>query len=340
MSEPVAPPPISVLYQVGTGHYFSQALHVAARLGVADLLKDGPRQADDLAQACGAHGPSLRRVLRLLAAAGIFVENEDGSFGATPAGALMGTPQGRAFVQLFAGEMVQDLWSELLSAVKTGKPGYEQALGMAPFEYMAAHPGEAANFDLAMTAASSQAAVAVAAAYDFSAFQTIVDVGGGQGVLLSGILKAFPSLRGILFDLPRVVEGGRKAIEAAGLADRCEVTGGDFFESVPAGGDAYLLKHVIHDWNDARALAILKNVRCRAQATGKLLIVEGIYPARIDQSPASRGAASNDVNMMLATGGRQRSEQEFRELYAAAGFRLMRIVPTQSPSCVIEGAPV
>jgi hypothetical protein len=339
MSETSALPPISVLYQVGTGHYFSQALNVAAKLGVADLLKDGPRQADDLAQACGAHGPSLRRVLRLLVAAGVFVENEDGSFGLTPAGELMHTPQGRAFVQLFAGEMVQRLWSELLYSVQTGRPGYEQALGMEPFEYMAAHPEEATNFDLAMTAASSQTAVALAAAYDFSAFRTIVDVGGGQGVLLSGILKAFPHLRGTLFDLPRVVHGG-KWIETAGVADRCEVTGGDFFESVPAGGDAYLLKHVIHDWNDERAVVILRNVRRQVKADGKLLIVEGVYPARVEQSPASRGAASNDVNMMVATGGRQRSEQEFRELYAAAEFRLSRIVPTQSPACVIEGVPV
>jgi hypothetical protein len=337
MSEAPAPPPISVLYQVGTGHYFSQALHVAARLGVADLLKDGPRQADDLAQACGVHGPSLRRVLRLLVAAGVFVENEDGSFGVTPAGALMATPQGRAFVQLFAGEMVQHLWSELLYSVQTGKPGYEQALGMAPFEYIAAHPDEAANFDLAMSAASSHTAVAVAAAYDFSAFHRIVDVGGGQGILLSGILKAVPRLRGILFDLPRVVQGA-KWIES--IADRCEVIGGDFFESVPAGSDAYLLKHVIHDWNDERALAILRNVRRQLSADGRLLIVEGVYPPHVEASPACRGAASNDVNMMLATGGRQRSEQEFRELYTAAGFRLSRIVPTQLPSCVIEGLPV
>jgi hypothetical protein len=278
----------------------------------------------------------LRRVLRLLVAAGIFIENEDGSFAATPAGALMATPQGRAFVQLFAGEMVQHLWSELLYSVQTGQPGYEQALGMAPFDYMAAHPDEAANFDLAMSAASSQTAVAVAAAYNFSSFHTIVDVGGGQGVLLSGILKAFPELHGILFDLPRVVQNA-KWIES--IADRCDVIGGDFFESVPAGGEAYLLKHVIHDWNDERALVILKNVRRQIPAAGKLLIVEGVYPPHVDASPACRGAASNDVNMMLATGGRQRSEQEFRELYAAAGFRLSRVVPTQSPSYVIEGVP-
>jgi hypothetical protein len=337
MSEGTPVPPISVLYQIGTGHYFSQALHVAAQLGVADLLKGGPKQADDLARACGAHGPSLRRVLRLLVAAGIFVENEDGSFGVTPAGALMATPQGRAFVQLFSGEMVQHLWSELLYSVQTGKPGYEQALGMAPFEYMAAHPEEAANFDLAMSAASSQTALAVAAAYDFAPFHTIVDVGGGQGALLSGILKAFPHLRGILFDLPRVVPN---AHWIEGIADRCDIVGGDFFESVPPGGDAYLLKHVIHDWNDDRALAILKNVRREMRADGKLLIVEGVYPPRVEASPACRGAASNDVNMMLATGGRQRSEEEFRELYAAAGFQLSRIVPTSSPSCVIEGVPL
>lgn len=327
------PPPISVLYQIATGHYLSQALLLAAKLDVAEFLKNGPRQADELAELCGVHAPSLKRVLRLLASVGVFLENEDGSFGLTPVGELMHTAPGRAFVQLFAGDFVQRLWSELPYVVQTGNSASEK-MGISSFEYLASHPDEGANFDLAMSAGTRQAALAVAAAYDFSPFHKVIDVGGSRGVLLEIILNAYPHLHGVLFDLPRVVEPVRER-----GSKRYEIVGGDFFETVPAGGDAYILKHVIHDWNDERATAILKVVRRAMPAHSKLLIVEGVYPQRIDPSPQSRGAASNDVNMMVATGGRQRSEQEFRALLAASGFLLTRIIPTQGPG-VIEGRPV
>jgi orsellinic acid C2-O-methyltransferase len=166
----------------------------------------------------------------------------------------------------------------------------------------------------------------------------VIDVGGGDGRLLTGILRAYPSLRGTVFDLPRLAEGAMRQIAEAGLADRYRFVAGDFFEAVPEGFDAYLLKHVIHDWDDARAVRILENCRRAMRPPAKLLIVEGMYPPHIDGSPQSRGAAANDVNMLVCTGGRQRSEAEFRELYAAAGFRLTRIIPTVAASCVIEGA--
>jgi orsellinic acid C2-O-methyltransferase len=180
-------------------------------------------------------------------------------------------------------------------------------------------------------------AIAVATAYDFSPFRRLVDVGGGNGALLAGILRANPTLSGVIFDLPKVATRATEQIRELGLADRCEIVGGDFFKEVPSGGDAYLLKHVIHDWSDDRATAVLRTCRRAMGADAKLLIVEGVYPPRIDQTDESRSAAANDVNMLVCTGGRQRSEAEFRRLYDAAGFRLTRIVPTQTPVKVIEG---
>jgi SAM-dependent methyltransferase len=182
-------------------------------------------------------------------------------------------------------------------------------------------------------------AVAVAATYDFSPFRTVVDVGGGNGALLIVILNANPKLNGVVFDMPGAAERATKNIADSRLADRCKAVGGDFFEKVPSGGDAYLLKHVIHDWDDERAVKILESCRRAMPPSGKLLIVEGVYPERIDQSLDARGAAANDVNMLVNTGGRQRSETEFRALYEAAGFALTRIVPTPARVSVIEGTP-
>jgi SAM-dependent methyltransferase len=183
------------------------------------------------------------------------------------------------------------------------------------------------------------AAIAVAATYDFSPFRTIIDVGGGNGALLLGILRANPDLEGIVADRPEVAERAEREIAASGLAKRCRAVAVDFFSEVPGGADAYVLKHVIHDWDDERARTILANCRRVIPPNGKLLLIEGVYPPRIDDSLESRGAAANDVNMLVATGGRQRSEDEFRSLYSAAGFRLTRIVPTPARVSVIEGVP-
>jgi hypothetical protein len=240
---------------------------------------------------------------------------------------------------LFGG-ITDKAWSDLLYSVETGEPAFQRVFGTDSFSYMAQHPDEAANFDKAMSDFTRQIAVAVAANYDFSNFHTIVDVGGGNGTLLVGILSANPSLRGILFEQPHVADRAQEFIRAAGLTDRCEVLRGDFFHDVPGGSDAYILKHVIHDWDDERATAILENCRRAMDSAGKLLIIEGVYPPRIDLSDESRGAASNDVNMLVCTGGRQRSENEFRSLFEASGFRLTRIVPTPARVGVIEGVPV
>src|SRR5262245_4613581 len=335
-------PPPAVLYQLASAHYVSQALYVAAELGIADLLADGPQTHETLATRTATHAPSLRRVLRLLATARVFAEGADGRFELTPVGSSLRSAPGsfRATARLFGGPMVWRAWGDLLETVRTGEPAFTRVLGTDSFGYFAEHPQEGAVFDEAMSTFTAMISGAVAAAYDFSSMSAVVDIGGGVGTLLTGILRAYPNLRGAVFDLPRLAEGARRQIADAGLADRYEFVGGDFFEAVPAGFDACLLKHVIHDWDDAHAVRILATCRRAMGPEAKLLIVEGVYPPRVDDSQASRGAAANDVNMLVCTGGRQRSEAEFRDLYAAAGFRLTRVVPTMAGSCVIEGVKV
>lgn len=334
-------PPQAVLYQLGIGHYFSNALHLAVKLGIAELLADGPRRSTDLAEATTTHAPALHRVMRLLASAGVFEERDDGVFALTSLGECLrpGVPgSARAMVLLFTSDRVQDAWRDLEYCVRTGNPVFRKRGLDDPFSDLLRTPEESANFDAAMADFTAITAVAVAAAYDFAPLRTIVDVGGGNGALLIGILNAHPHLHGTVFDRPSAAERAAKQIADRGLAGRCEAVGGDFFADVPHGADAYMLKHVIHDWDDERATAILANCRRAMPATGRLLIVEGVYPPRIDQSVDSRGAAANDVNMLVNTGGRQRSEAEFRSLYDAAGFTLTRIVRTFAPVSVIEGA--
>jgi SAM-dependent methyltransferase len=338
MSAQELPPPF-VLFRMVTGYYVSRAIYVAAKLGIADLLAEGPRSHDELAKTTGAHADSLRRVLRLLASAGVLIEEDDGKFALTPIGACLrsdGPGSMRAAALLFGG-ITQQAWGDLLHSIETGQPAFRHVFGMDSFEYLAEHPDDAANFDAAMAGFTRHIASAVADAYDFSPFRRIVDVGGGSGALLAGILRANATLTGIVFDLPDVAIRAREHIHELGLAGRCEIVGGDFFKEVPSGADAYLLKHVIHDWKDERAAEILRTCRRAMGGRARLLVVEGVYPPRIDQSDESRGAAANDVNMLVCTGGRQRSEAEFRALYDAAGFRLTRLVPTRMPVKVVEG---
>jgi orsellinic acid C2-O-methyltransferase len=343
-TQPIAEPPGLALYRIGVGHYFSRALALAAKLGIADLLKDGPRHCDDLAAATGTHVASLARVMRLLASIGIFEERPGGNFALTQVGELLRSDvpgSMRSMVQLFAGVTIQDSWKELEYCVQTGEPAFRRNSSYADtFEAMAANPEQARVFDEAMATFAPMTAAAIAASYDFSPFRRLIDVGGGNGALLLGILKANPHLHGIVFDLPHAAEKARAKIAEAGSQARCEAIGGDFFKEVPSGADAYIIKHVVHDWNDERAVAILRSIYRAMPAHGKLLIAEGVYPERVDTSEAARGAAANDVNMLVCTGGRQRSEAEFRSLQAAAGFKLTRIIPTPARLSIIEGEKV
>ena len=336
----MAEPPGLALYRIGIGHYFSRALALAAKLGIADFMKDGPQHYDALARETHTHGPSLNRVMRMLASVGIFEERDGGFFALTPLGELLrtGVPGSmRSSVLLFAGIGVQDAWKELEYCVQTGEPAFRKnSPDATPFTAIAQNPEMARVFDEAMATFAPMTAAAIAAAYDFSPFRKLVDVGGGNGALLIGILKANPGLHGIVFDMPPAAEKARAAIAEAGLQSRCEAIGGDFFKEVPAGADAYISKHVIHDWNDERATAILRSIHRAMPLHAKLLIAEGVYPPRIDNSDTSRGTAANDVNMLVATGGRQRSEAEFRSLQAAAGFKLTRIIPTPARLAIVE----
>jgi SAM-dependent methyltransferase len=332
------PPPIA-LFRLATGFYVSSALYVVAKLGIADLMTDGPTASAKLAKAAGVHAGALHRVMRLLVSAGVFTEDAEEQFVLTPIGACLrssGPGSVRSGILLFGG-LTQKAWGELLYCVETGNPGFTQAYGKDSFAYMEEHPELAAMFDEAMASFTKQLVAAVVGTYDFSGFGAIMDVGGGNGELLAGVLKANPALRGVLFDQPHVIERARKKIGDLGLADRYSLASGDFFKELPGGCDAYMFKHVIHDWNDEQAAAILRSCHRVAKPGAKLLIVEGVYPVRIDQSETSKSVTGNDVNMLVCTGGRERSESEFHALFAAAGFRFSRVVPTQSRVSVVEG---
>jgi hypothetical protein len=320
------------------GYWVSQAIYVATELGIADLLADGPRTADDLAVAVGAHAPSLYRVLRLLASEGVFAEAEDGRFGLTPMADALRRDAGPLRLQvLFLGQGAS--WQtagSLLHTVRTGETAFEHVHGAGFFEYLRQHPDEWVRFDQLMAANTVPVGRAVAAAYDFSRVGTLVDVGGGRGALAIELLRAHSHLRGVVFDQPAVAAGAREAIAAAGLADRCEAVGGDFFAAVPDGGDAYVLKFILHDWDDERSMAILRACRRAIPNNGRLLLVELLVP----HGNAPSFAKTQDVNMLLNLGGWERTEAEYRALYAAAGFDLTRILPAQGELHVLEGTPV
>ncbi len=337
MTDLVAPPPTprDRLQQLLLGYRVSQGLMVAARLGLADLLAAGPQDCTALAQATGTHAPSLYRLLRLLASAGVFAEDGQHRFHLTPPAELLrsdvdGTLRHMA---MFLGEESHwRPWGELLHSVRTGETAFGHLYGLGHFAYLARHPEEAATFDAFMVDQTAHAATAIVSAYDFAGVGTVVDVGGGRGTLLAAILTAYPALRGILFDQPQVLEGARALLEASGVASRCDRVGGDFFQAVPTGGDTYLLQQILHDWDDERAHRILECCHAALPPAGRLLIVERLIPPGNAPSPAK----SVDMQMLVILGGRERSEVEYADLLAGAGLRLVRVLPTRSPFSILE----
>jgi hypothetical protein len=327
-------PPELVLMKLLGGFAISQSLHVAARLNLADLLAEGARTVDELARETGTQAGPLYRVMRLLAGAGVFRQEVNRSFSLGPVGQVLRT-EGPGSMHAMALHLCEApswrAWGDLLHTVKTGETAFAHANGAEVFPYYAAHPESAEPFNRAMTEMSAAVAEAVVRAYDFSGFERIVDVGGGHGHLLAAIMRENPSARGIVFDQPEVVEGARGAV--AELAGRLEAVGGDFFAAVPAGGDAYLLKHIIHDWDEERALTILRNIRAAMKPEARLLLVEWVVPEGDEPSMAKLG----DVHMMVMTGGQERTAEEYGQLFERAGFRLTRIVETESQMAVIEG---
>lgn len=323
------------LLELTSGYWVSQAIYAVAKLGIADLLKDGPKSCEELARLAGVHGRSLYRVMRGLASVGVFAEIDGGRFELTPLGVPLqsGVPDSMRAWAIMLGEEPYRAWGDLLYSVKTGAPAFERVFNMNRFQYLGQNPGAALVFNEAMIALAARMHAAVVIAYNFSGFGKIVDVGGGHGSLIIMILKANSKVRGVLFDTVVVIEGARRQIEAAGLGGRCEAVAGDFFESVPEGGDAYVLSHVIHDWDDDRSVAILRNCHRAMGKKGKLLLVEEVIPPG---NGPSFGKLM-DLHMLVVTGGRERTEAEYGALFASAGFRLANIIPTEAGASVIEG---
>jgi hypothetical protein len=328
-------PPSVQLFKIAIGFMKAQAIYVAAKLGIADLLRDGPKKVEELANAVGVHGNSLYRLLRALAGIGIFAEKEDGSFELTPmASALQSdVPMSlRPYILLLGDKSWWEPWSNLLYSVKTGAPAFDHMFGMGYSEFLEKHPDADKIFNECMTSVSQAHNPAIVGCYDFSRFRKIVDVGGGHGSLLTAILKANPGVSGVLCDLPHIVDSIDKLdVELSG---RCEIAAGDFFEEVPAGGDAYVLKQIIHDWNDERSITILKNCYKVMTEDGRVLVIEGMIEA--GNTPSIFKLF--DLHMLVtAPGGKERTESEFRSLFNGAGFELSKIIPTPSSFCIIEG---
>lgn len=328
-------PPQMLVFQMMSGYWVSQAIYVAAKLDLAGWLKDGPKNSEELAATTSTHAPTLYRLLRSLSGLGLFSEDESGRFSLTPlAATLQDGPNSVRAMVLHLGENASwQAWGNLLHSIQTGETAFNHAHGMEVFPYYAQHPECNAVFNEAMTNYSEAVSAAVCEAYDFSRAGTIIDIGGGHGSLLAAILKATPNSKGILFDLPPAVAGARGRIEAEGLSERCELIGGDFFDSVPQGGDTYILKSIIHDWDEERAIAILKNIRRAMKPDGKLLLVETVIPPGNEPSPAKLG----DLHMLVMTGGRERSRAEYGALFDAAGFQLVNVIPTESMVSIVEG---
>jgi SAM-dependent methyltransferase len=334
-------PPGLVLYRMAIGHYVSRALDLVARLGIADLLASGPLSAGELAAKTDTDAAALRRVLCLLASVDVFTETDDGAFALTEVGTQLRSDvpgSSRAQMQLFAGVGIQDAWRELEYCVRTGQPAFRKDSPDA--DAFSGMDAEATRvFDEAMATFAPATSAAMAAAYDFSQFGTVMDVGGGNGAILLGLLGANPAVHGIVFEREGAAARAQEKIASEGLEARCTAVAGDFFDAVPGDADALILKHVIHDWEDEKAIRILSNCRRSMKPGATVLIAEGVYPARIDGSLESRGATANDVNMLVVSGGRQRSEAEFRALYEASGFELTRVVHTAARLALIEGKP-
>jgi hypothetical protein len=322
------------------GMHISRALYAVTELGIPDRLAYGPVNCPELARDTGVHQDSLYRILRLLAALGLFSETPPRQFSLTILGDRLrsGAPASMRSWALLHGTVGGcQPFEHILHTVRTGQPGFDAAHGMPLFEFLAQHPGDAAVFDAAMLERTAAFAPSVGAGYDFSDIRTVVDVGGGRGTLLAAILRSHRHLQGTLFELPSVAAGAEAVLAAAGVMDRCEVVAGDFFHGVPAGGDCYLLANVLHDWDDTKAAEILANCRNAATRHGRILIIERLIP---DDPAEAVPVLLSDINMLvLSSGGRERTNSEYGKLLQAAGLRQGITQPVTSPYGVIEGLP-
>ncbi|OJH35775.1 hypothetical protein BON30_37635 [Cystobacter ferrugineus] len=331
--------PQETMLQMFTAYWLPQAIHTAAKLRVPDLLKDGPRTAAELARDTQTHEDSLRRVLRTLSSVGVFAETEDGRFGRTPLSQTLRSDKPDSlwgYLMLVDSEWFWRAWAQLPHAVKTGQPGFEQAHGQTFFDYLSRHPEAGETFNKAMTSFSTISGSEVAPErYDFSKVKTVVDVAGGEGSFLARILNAHPHLRGVLFELPPVIEVAKATLEKGGVAVRCECLGGSFFESVPAGHDVYMMKMIIHDWADDQAVRILRSCRQAMREDSKLLLIEQLLPER----KLSGVQMFIDLTMMAMFGSKERTATEFQVLFAQAGLELTRTIDLVNGYAIIEAKP-
>jgi hypothetical protein len=329
------PPAYAQLIQMGMAHWVSHIVYVAAKLSLADHLAKGAMDAEQVAGLTATDAASVYRLMRTLASLGILAEDSAHRFALTPLGEALktGAPgSARATILTMASDWWMRGFGQLLYSVQTGKPGFEKHLGMPIFDWLAKHPEEASMFSETMVGFHGAEPPAVAAGYDFSGMKTIVDVGGATGNLLAAVLGKHAGARGILYDLPHVVRDAPALIKARGLSDRVTIQSGSFFDSVPAGGDAYLLSHIIHDWSEAQCLTILANCRRAMSPASRMLIIEMVLPEGNTPHPGKL----LDLMMLVGPGGRERTETEYGALLGKAGMRLERVVPTESAVSVVE----
>lgn len=316
------------------GYWVSRLIQVAAQLKLADLLKDGPRAADELAAIAGVRAPQLYRVLRALASVGIFAEAKNQKFKLTPLAATLQTGVAgsmRTGALMLNSDWQWDAWQELLHGIETDEIPFVKAHGMSVFEYLEKHPDDLAAFHGSATGLTNPA---IAGAYKFSRFRTLVDVGGSHGALLATILAANPKLSGVLFDQPSVIAGARSGphVTAKGITERCTLESGSFFESVPPGADAYIMKYILHDWDDERAVKILSNCHAAMNKNGRVLVVDSVIPPGNDPGYVKL----LDIEM-LVIGGRERTKADFAEIFRKSGLKLTRVLATKSPLSIVEG---
>jgi SAM-dependent methyltransferase len=330
--------PHAQLIDMAIAIWRSRAVYAAAALGLADLLIEGPRSGDELASELGMHAPSLYRLLRALAACGLLREIGPRIFVTTSlGGALQSNAPGaaRSTILTLAGDWQWRAWGHFMDSLRTGEPALKTAFGQSLFDFLAAHPEHGARFDEAMVGMYGALGRALLEAYDFSPFASVVDVGGGSGQLLEALLRANDKQRGVLIEQPATAALARARFQMSGLANRCQVIEGDFFTSVAPGHDAYILAHVLHDWDDAQCVSILQNCRRAVPPGGRLLIVESVLPA--DDGP--HHGKMLDLLMLTVTGGRERTLDEFDNLLVEGGFRLARAVETTTHQSIVEAMP-
>jgi ubiquinone/menaquinone biosynthesis C-methylase UbiE len=331
-------PPKLILNQMLFGFVLTKAIHVAAKLNIADIIgSQGPMTGAELAKQSGADAESVSRLLRALASAGIFSIGESGKYSLTPLAESLkeDNPESIKAMALVLGDMLYKAYDELLFSVKTGDNGFTKALGVPVFQYLTNNAETGKLFDRMMTDIHGGETQPMVDTYDFSAFNTVVDIGGGNGEVISSVLNKNAGVKGILFDLPEVIDRARNNMSASGLSNRCELVSGNFFDSVVKGGDAYIMRHILHDWSDDDAVTILTNCRKSMNAGGKVLVVEAVIQEGNEPSPFKL----LDLTMLLI-GGKERTKSQFENIFSKAGLKLNRIVPFQHDLSVVEGVAV